>query len=138
MVDSILIRSLTEWPRRIHDRETLKKLYHTVFTKISDMLIDIAEQHEIPSFAMEYSLQKIALTKLRGGALFEYWKKFQNYGMQQEVEKVIDALWDMDKDIQHIAYKDREYISQERGLNFEFSSNNWRNLFEMIENAAKS
>jgi hypothetical protein len=67
MVDSILIRSIVKWPKRIQDKETLKKLYYTVFIKISDILIDIAEQREIPSFLLESTVEKLAIEKLRGG-----------------------------------------------------------------------
>ena len=87
MVKCVLIRSVTKWPKRVQNKKTLKKLYHDTFTRISDMLIDIAENHEIPRFLLESDLEKLAMTKLRGGALFDFWKKFKNYGMQQEVEK---------------------------------------------------
>jgi hypothetical protein len=50
------------------------------------------------------------MTKLKGSALFEFWKKFKNYGMQQEIEKVVDAIWNLEKEIQKIAYRDLEKI----------------------------
>ena len=57
------------------------------------MLIDIAEKHDTPTFCMNYSMQKLAINKLSGGgSLFEYWKKFKNYGIRQEIENVIDSL----------------------------------------------
>jgi hypothetical protein len=103
MVECILIRSVTKWPKRIQDKKTLKKIYRDTFARISDMLIDISESHEIPSFVLESNLEKLAMTKLRGGALFEFWKKFKNYGMQQEIEKVIDAILNLEKEIKNIA-----------------------------------
>jgi hypothetical protein len=130
MVDCILVRSMTKWPKRIQDKKTLKKIYRDVFTKISDILIDVAEHHEIPSFVLESSIQKIVINKLRGGNLFEYWKKFKNYGMQQEVEKVIDALWNLEKEIQETIYKDLEYASATIGINFKCGENDWRKLFD--------
>jgi hypothetical protein len=50
MVECILIRSVTKWPKCVQDKKSLKKIYRDTFIKISDMLIDIAENHEIPSF----------------------------------------------------------------------------------------
>src|SRR5919202_2213604 len=119
MVDSILIRSIVKWPKRIQDKETLKKLYYTVFIKISDILIDIAEQREIPSFLLESTVEKLAIEKLRGGgSLYLYWQNFRKYGIQKEIDNVIDALWNLDKEIQEIVYNDLPYISEKVGLTF--------------------
>jgi hypothetical protein len=133
MVDSILIRSIVKWPKRIQDKETLKKLYYTVFVKISDILIDIAEHHEIPSFLLESTIEKLAIKKLKGGgSLFRYWQNFKKYGIQTEIDNVIDALWNIDKEIQEMVYKDLPHISKNVGLNFQYGSNNWRGLFEAL------
>ncbi len=138
MVDSVLLRSIMEWPKRIRDKDALKKLYQTVFTKISDMLIDIADNHEVPRFCADFSMQKLAIKKLRGGgSLFEYWKKFKNYGMQQEIENVIDSLWKIDKEIQEIVYKDLAYVSTKLGFNFECRLDDWRELFETLSSVDK-
>jgi hypothetical protein len=72
----------------------LKRIYRDVITKISDILMDLAE-HEIPSFVLDSSIQKLLMKKLSGGNLFTHWQKFKSYGMQQEVEKVIDTLWNI-------------------------------------------
>jgi hypothetical protein len=34
--------------------------------------------------------------------------------MQQEIEKVIDAIWSLEEEIQKIAYRDLENISRHR------------------------
>jgi hypothetical protein len=132
MIESILIQAIFKWPQTIQDKESLKKLYHTAFTKIGEMLMDIMEHHEIPKQNLDYSMKKLALMKLRGGSLFEYWSKFKRYGFQQEVEKVIDAIWTIDKEIQEIIYKDLEIASKHIGFNFKYESNSWRKLFEAI------
>lgn len=133
MVDSILLLSIMEWPKRIQDKESLKKLYHTVFTKIGDLLIDIAENHDTPKFCMKYSMEKLAIKKLGGGgSLFKFWEKFKKYGMRQDVENVIDSLWNIDKEIQEIVYKDLAYASTKLGFNFKYGSDNWRELFETL------
>ena len=132
MVECVLIRSVTKWPKRVQDKKTLKKLYHDTFTRISDMLIDIAENHEIPRFVLESDLEKLAMTKLRGGALFDFWKKFKNYGMQQEIEKVIDAIWNLEKEIKNIAYRDLENVSKDLGMDFKYGRDDLRNLFNAL------
>jgi hypothetical protein len=39
------------------------------------------------------------MTKLSGGRLFEFWKRFKRYGMQKEIENVIEVLWNLEKEI---------------------------------------
>jgi hypothetical protein len=77
MVECILIRSVTKWPKRIQDKKTLKKIYRDTFTRISDMLIDIAENHEIPSFVLESNLEKLVMTKLSGWQSVSILEKIQ-------------------------------------------------------------
>jgi hypothetical protein len=96
------------------------------------MLIDIAENHEIPSFVPESNLEKLVMTKLRGGSLFEFWKKFKNYGMQQEIEKVIDAIWNLEKEIQKIAYRDLENVSRDLGIDFNYGPDDLKKLFHAL------
>jgi hypothetical protein len=133
MVDSVLLTSIMEWPKRIQDKEDLKSLYQTAFTKIVDMLLEIAEYHETPKSIMNYDMRKLAIKKLEGGgSLFKYWEKFKGYGMRQEIEKVIDSLWNIDKPIQPIVYKDLEYVSTQIRSSFKNELGNWRELFETL------
>jgi hypothetical protein len=93
------------------------------------MLVDIAENHEIPSFVLETNLENLVMTKLKGGSLFEFWKKFKNYGMQQEIEKVIDAILNLEKEIQKIAYRDLKSVSRDLGIDFNYGPDDFRKLF---------
>ena len=77
MVECVLIRSVTKWPKRVQDKKTLKKIYRDTFTRISDMLIDIAENHEIPSFVLESNLEKLVMTKLSGWQSVSILEKIQ-------------------------------------------------------------
>ena len=136
MVDSILIRSITRWPKRIEDKQTLTRIYRNVFAKVSEILIDIAE-HEVPSFVLDYSIEKLVMQRLRGGHLFEYWKKFKNYGMQAEVEEVIDALWKIEKEIRETTNKDLKYVSKHIGTDFKYEPDDWRKLFYALSTIDK-
>jgi len=143
MVDYILIRAILEWPKRIQDEKDLNRLYQTVFSKIANLLSRISEKHEIPRLQMEYSTQTLVLEKLGGvGSLFESWKKFKDYGVQKEVEKVIDILWNIDREIHEMMCKDGsrtqlDYVSMKLGFNFNYESNNWRELFEALDSLDK-
>lgn len=35
-------------------------------------------------------------------------KKCRQVGMKQEIDAIIDSLWNIDKDIRHLAYKEKE------------------------------
>lgn len=55
------------------------------------------------------------MSRLGGAAnLMEYRSVFAKFGMEQEIEDVIDSLWKMDKDIQQYAYK------EPKALHFKF------------------
>jgi len=92
---------------------------------------------------MEYSIQTLVLKKLRGvGSLFESWRKFKDYGVQKEIEEVIDILWNIDREIHEIMCKDvsrsqLDYVSMKIGFNFNYESNNWRELFEALDSLNK-
>jgi hypothetical protein len=48
--------------------------------------------------------------------------------MQQEIEKVIDAIWNL-KEIQKIAYRDPENVSRQIGIDFKYRPDDLRKLF---------
>ena len=65
MIDSILLQSLIVWPKKIEDKETLKKLQVSVFLKIVDMVLKFSEKHRDADFwkpRQEYEIFK----RLRG------------------------------------------------------------------------
>jgi hypothetical protein len=123
MIDSILIQAIFKWPKIVQNKESLK-LYHIAFMKISEMLLDIGEHHEIPRQILDNTVQKIALEKLECRAsLFEHWRKLKNYGAQQEVEKAIDVIWTIDKGIGEIMHEHMESASEKIGFNFKHGEN---------------
>jgi hypothetical protein len=48
--------------------------------------------------------------------------------MQQEIEKVIDAIWNL-KDLQKIAYRDLENVPKDLGMDFKYGPDDFRKLF---------
>lgn len=131
MVNSYLIRSIMVWPIQIHDKIILSKLYEMVFMNIAGMLKKIVEVDEDDIAPLLTSRNEYIITKTLGGAarLMEYRKLFTKYGMQQEIEAVIDSLWKMDKDIQQYAYKEPKALH----FKFRYGIDGWRDLLDLAE-----
>lgn len=134
MIDSFLFRCILSWPKQIQDRETLKKLYHIVFIKIADMSMNFIQSctdskfSELDLLISNYHLSDHVFKKLGGvGSLCSYQEKFKKIGMQKEIESVIGSLWDVDKEIQQLAYKEPQIY----GFNFKYRSDGWRTLLEL-------
>jgi hypothetical protein len=108
MIDSILLQSLIVWPKRIEDKETLKKLQVSVFSKIIDMIIKYSEKHmdaDLWIIRQEHEIFK----RLHGSAsLLEFQTVYEEAGMKREIDDVLNSLWNIDKDIRHLAYKEKE------------------------------
>jgi hypothetical protein len=130
MVHSYLFRSIMVWPIQIQDKITLNKLYEMVFTKIASILKRVAEIDEDISPLLT-SRNEYTITKTLGGAasLMEYRRLFNKYGMQHDIEAVIDSLWKMDTDIQQFAYKEPKAMH----FRFKYGINGWRDLLNLVE-----
>jgi hypothetical protein len=132
MIDSILLQSLIIWPKKIEDKDTLKKLYVSVFLKISDMVSRYSEIYDLWEIAQGLEIFK----RLHGAsALLEFREIYENVGMKQKIDSVIDSLWDIDKEIMPLAYKEKEYWDLDWN-----ESEGWRKLLALakdkVENTA--
>lgn len=129
MVHSYLFRSIMVWPIQIQDKITLNKLYEMVFTKIASILKRVAEIDEEDISPLLTSRNEYTITKTLGGAasLMEYRRLFNKYGMQHDIEAVIDSLWKMDKDIQQFAYKEPKALH----FKFRYGVDGWRDLLDL-------
>ena len=131
MVDSYLFRSIMVWPIQMQDKIILNKLYEIVFMKIANMLKRIVEIDEEDIAPLLKSQNEYTITKRLGGAasLMEYRILFTKYGMQQDIEAVIDSLWKMDKDIQQYVYKEPKALH----FRFKYGVDGWRDLLDLVE-----
>ena len=53
--------------------------------------------------------------------------------MKQEIDAIIDSLWNIDKDIRHLAYKEKGV----RGLDFK-EDDGWRKLLTLVKDKEKT
>jgi hypothetical protein len=125
MIDSILLQSLIVWPKKIEDKDTLKKVYVSVLLKIGDMVSRYSEMYDLWEIAQRLEIFK----RLHGAsALLEFQEIYENVGMKQEIDAVIDSLWDIDKQIIPLAYKEKEYWD----LDWK-ESEGWRKLLALVK-----
>lgn len=128
LIDSILLQSLIVWPKKIEDKETLKKLYIGAFSKIADIMIKFSGPHIDADF-WNNSLKLQIINRLRGaGSLLDFQEIYGNVGMKQEIDSVLDSLWNIDKDIRHLVYKEKEYL----GIDFK-EDDGWRKLLNLVK-----
>lgn len=132
LIDSILLQSLIIWPKQIKDKKILKELYFSVFSKIVDMALKFSEQHNDASF-WKTSLELQIIKRLHGVvALGEFQEIYENVGMKQEIDAVVDSLWNIDKGIQDLAYKEKKYL----GIDFKEGAN-WRDILALVKHKRK-
>lgn len=125
MIDSILLQSLIVWPKRIKDKNTLKKLYISIFLKISEMISRYSERYELWEIAQGLEIFK----RLHGASvLLDFQEIYENVGMKQKIDSVIDSLWDIDEEIIPLVYKEKEYW----GLDWK-ESDGWRRLLALVK-----
>jgi hypothetical protein len=131
MVNSYMIRSIMVWPILINDKKIVNKLYEKVLMNIANILKKIAKIDEDDIAPLLTSRNEYIITQTLGGAatLMGYRKLFTKYGMQQEIEAVIDSLWKMDKDIQKYAYMEPRAFH----FKFRYGIDGWRELLDFAE-----
>jgi hypothetical protein len=127
-IDSILLQSLIVWPKKIKDVETLKKLYVNAFSKIAEIMMKFSEQHIDANF-WNNSLNSQIINRFHGaGALLDFQETYGNVGMKQEIDSVLDSLWNIDNGIRHLVYKEKEYL----GIEFK-EDDGWRKLLILLK-----
>jgi hypothetical protein len=92
-----------------------------------DMVLKYSEQHKDADFWKPR--QEYEILKRLGGAplLLKFQAIYEEVGIKQEIDAVIDSLWNIDKEIRHLAYKDKEML----GLDFK-EDDDWRRLLTLV------
>jgi hypothetical protein len=129
IVDSYLVRSVLQWSKIIGDREFKKQIYSTVFTKIADIHLRMSETLSstkagyLASFA-EFSFQRKIYSTAN---LIRHFDSFVNGGMENEINDVLDSMWNINNDFKQLAYP-------EPGLyrwKFDYGVDGWKKLIEL-------
>jgi hypothetical protein len=96
------------------------------------MILKFSERHRNDLWKIRQ--QHEIFKRLRGAAsLLEFQAIYEEVGMKKEIDAVIDSLWNIDKDIRHLAYKENETW----GLDFK-EDDGWRKLLTLVKDKAKT
>jgi hypothetical protein len=130
IIESYIVRSTMVWPDRIKDKDMLRRLVAIVFVRITNLFL-----YHIPKIRVEdtidYHREIYMILKLRGTgylkSFFEFSKKF---GLENEMDPVLDDLWNINKDVQQYAYPEPRLFFWE---DFEYKKHDWRKLLELVD-----
>jgi hypothetical protein len=145
MVDAYLFRFLFIWSQKISDQQVLQQLYSMVFSKIADMQTRISESfksttlRDINNFTAPFVVEKF-----RGSREFEgskgsrtfvrYLDSFKEFGLEKEIEAVIDSLWKIIGDLQQYVYPEPRIYRWP----FKYGEDDWRKLVSLLRQHPKS
>lgn len=129
VVDVYMIRSLMVWPKVIQDKDILKKLYSTIFTKIADMQLHMSEILRT-TMAGDFNpiIQLFISGKIHATRKFiEHIEAFRNSNMEKELEPVLYSTWKITGEYKQFAFPE-PYLFK---WNFNYDTDDWKKLVEL-------
>jgi arginine repressor len=145
MVDAYLFRFLFIWSQKISDQQVLQQLYSMVFSKIADMQTRISESfksttlRDINNFTAPFVVERfrgsIEFEGSKGSRTFVgYLDSFKEFGLEKEIEAVIDSLWKIIGDLQQYVYPEPRIYRWP----FKYGEDDWRKLVSLLRQHPKS
>jgi hypothetical protein len=131
MLRSYIARYMHLWSKEFHDRkDVLNKLTTIVLTRIAEIresLPDVTVEN-IDYFRDVYLIYRLQGTEYLKGFVL----KSEKFGLTKEMEPVLDALWNINREIQEYAYPEPRLYFWE-GEGFEYGKDDWRKLLEVVK-----
>jgi hypothetical protein len=129
VVDIYMIRSLMVWPKTIQDKDILKKLYSTIFTKIADMQLHMSE---ILRTTMAGDFHPIIQLFISGKMyatkkLMDHFEAFKNCNMEKELEPVLYSTWKISGEYKQMAYPEPSLFKWA----FNYDTDDWKKLIDL-------
>jgi hypothetical protein len=129
MLFSYLVRYIHLWSKEFHDRQdVLNKLTTIVLTRIAEINESLPDT---PVKNIKYFRDVYLVRRLQGT---EYLKSFvsksEKFRLEKEMEPVLDALWNINRQIQKYAYPEPRLFFWE---GFEYGKDDWRKLLEVVK-----
>lgn len=130
VVNVFLIRAMITWPSKVEDKEILKKLFTSLFTKLADIQVRISKVYR-SSKAGDMNLvfqSSVVLNRLYAtDKMIEHMETFTKLGMQNEIESVLSSIWKIYSDFKVYAFPE-PYIYQWH--DFDYVLSDWRTLVQ--------
>ena len=130
MVDSHVIRSILLWPNQVQDKDILKKLTTITFDRISNMQRYLPEINSGRTDGRFFGDMILMWKSYSTEKLKHFQRTYEKYGLKEEIESVLDSLWNMDRDIQQYAYPEPIIYGWKE---FKYGKDSWRKLFELTK-----
>jgi hypothetical protein len=129
VVDIYMIRSMMVWPKKIQDRDILKKLYSIIFTKIADMQLRMSD---LLSTTVAGDFNPINQLSIRGKIystkkLMEHFDNFRNCNMEKEIEQVLNSTWRISNEYKQVVYPEPNLFKWD----FNYQIDDWKKLIKL-------
>jgi hypothetical protein len=134
MVNVYNVNSILLWPEKIQDKDTLKELYTVVFTKIVNMKVRTVEilRSLYPSETAQANIIILNAKFLENAYatknIIEHHETFSKFGMQKEIESVLDSMSKIKPKYKENAY----YEPGTYGCDFG-EKDDWRRLIKLLK-----
>jgi hypothetical protein len=130
VVNVFLIRAMITWPSKVEDKEILKKLFTSLFTKLADIQVRISEVYR-SSKAGDMNLvfqSSVVLNRLYAtDKMIEHMETFTKLGMQNEIESVLSSMWKIYSDFKKYAFPEPRIYQWH---DFDYMLSDWRTLIQ--------
>jgi hypothetical protein len=129
MLQSYIVRYTFVWAKKFSDRkDVLNKLTAIVLTRITNM------RESLPGITVEgtrYFEDLNMISMLQGTQnLKDFVSQSEKFGLTGEMEPVLDALWNINKEVQEYAYPEPRLFFWDE---FKYGKDNWRKLLELTK-----
>jgi hypothetical protein len=116
------------WPNRIKDKDVLRRLVAIIFVRITNLIL-----YHIPKVRVEdidYHRELYMILKLHGtGRLRDFFTFAEKFGLEKEVDPVLDDIWNINKEVQRYAYPEPYLWSWGE---FKYGKDGWRKLLKLV------
>jgi hypothetical protein len=130
MINMYIFRDLLKWSVNIQDKEIFRKLNSMVFTRIAEMQLRMNEtlgSTLVGTFNQMRQDFFITSKLYATDKLKDYTEFYTKVGMKKEIKQLIDSLWNINLDLQEIAYPE----ALEYGWDFRYRMDNWLKFLEL-------
>jgi hypothetical protein len=138
------ISSIVLWPGKIRDKDTLYKLYTMIFRRIVDTYFRISEILSTlkPSIAnanitilkskfldrlLSFPHDSDGVARTMTDKFIQYYDTFCNFGMEKQIEPVLNHLWDITSEYRDYLYTEG-WLSYGSDYKYE---DGWKKLIEL-------
>ena len=138
------VSSIVLWPGKIRDKDTLYKLYTMIFRRIVDTYVQISEilsslkpsiaNANITILKSKFLDRLISLPHDSDGVartmtdkFIQYYGAFCNFGMEKQIETVLNHLWDITSEYRDYLYTEG-WLSYSSDYKYEHG---WKKLIEL-------